>query len=563
MSDMANIGGETVFGFTSPRSPQKMRPEIQYFVINFEGQPWNADTQEEFMRQLVDQDFYTGSPQPKDPAFSARDRINRAPKGLGFVDVKPVVHLTEPGRRYLDELEAPEALFRQMMKFQIPSPFHHVSSNSIHHPWGRPYLELIRLIRHFGSLTFDEFKIFGMQLTDYREFDVICSKIEQFRKEKAKHQGRYKKFYADVCAREIKQIYRQSIGEGKTKTRESDDASLRKFISTKNRNMRDYADAIFRYLRATQVVTMSQSGHSISVTPDKLPDVDFVLENVPRDPVFIDDERRYKEYLYDADTPVLLSDDRGQLVSQVKNLKPSFDWKGKTARELKRVVFEAIEGKRTDRLRGEVSAIKRYERFADIEDVFDRIAAGEYYDNPLMFEWNTWRAMVMLDGGEVVANLKFDNNAEPLTTAAGNMPDIVCDYGEYAIAVEVTLQSGQKQYDNEGEPVARHLGRLGKQLDKPVYGFFIAPSISEASIAHFYVLRQVPVELYGGKAKIIPLALSTFRKMVADSHRADYVPSPRQVLDLVAQVERLAEVSRNEVEWFAAVQEAAIGWLAP
>ena len=45
-----------------------------------------------------------------------------------------------------------------------------------------------------------------------------------------------------------------------------------------------------------------------------------------------------------------------------------------------------------------------------------------------MFEWNTWRAMTMLDGGNIKANLKFDDFGNPMSTAQGNMADIVCNY---------------------------------------------------------------------------------------------------------------------------------------
>ena len=43
-----------------------------------------------------------------------------------------------------------------------------------------------------------------------------------------------------------------------------------------------------------------------------------------------------------------------------------------------------------------------------------------------MFEYNTWRAMTMLDGGNIKGNFKFDDIGQPLSTASGNMPDIEC-----------------------------------------------------------------------------------------------------------------------------------------
>lgn len=50
---------------------------------------------------------------------------------------------------------------------------------------------------------------------------------------------------------QILKIYRTRIEAGKTRTRETKDNSLKKFILTQKGNMRDYTDACFRYLRYT------------------------------------------------------------------------------------------------------------------------------------------------------------------------------------------------------------------------------------------------------------------------------------------------------------------------
>ena len=53
--------------------------------------------------------------------------------------------------------------------------------------------------------------------------------------------------------------------------------------------------------------------------------------------------------------------------------------------------------------------------------------------------------MTMLDGGNIKENFNFDDAGQPLSTAAGNMPDIECDYDDFSLSVEVTLQAGQRQ----------------------------------------------------------------------------------------------------------------------
>ena len=43
--------------------------------------------------------------------------------------------------------------------------------------------------------------------------------------------------------------------------------------------MRDYADACFRYLRATGMVNVSHIGKSLSIVPEKIIEIDYFLEN--------------------------------------------------------------------------------------------------------------------------------------------------------------------------------------------------------------------------------------------------------------------------------------------
>lgn len=72
----------------------------------------------------------------------------------------------------------------------------------------------------------------------------------------------------------------------------------------------------------------------------------------------------------------------------------------------------------------------------------------------------------MLDGGNIKGNFKFDDVGQPLSTASGNMPDIECDYDDFVLSVEVTMQQGQRQYESEGEPVARHYGQMKSGREK-------------------------------------------------------------------------------------------------
>jgi len=120
---MANIDSKVLFITTSPRTPLRMIPEIELLNSHFAGKQWNTETQTAFMQLLKEENFFNGEG-ANDPAFGARDRINRAPKSLGFVTLSPTIELTAAGQEVIQTKRKEEIFLRQLLKFQLPSPFH-------------------------------------------------------------------------------------------------------------------------------------------------------------------------------------------------------------------------------------------------------------------------------------------------------------------------------------------------------------------------------------------------------------------------------------------------------
>ena len=557
---MARIDSQLLFLTTSPRTPEKMIPEITLLIKHYEGSLWNNETQCGFMKILREEQFFNGQGE-NDPAFSARDRINRAPKSLGFVTLSPKISLTSAGKSLLYSKRKDEVFLRQMLKFQVPSPYHKLTSKAAKF-CVKPYLEMLRLVRTMGTLKFDELQIFGMQLTDWHDFDLIVCKIEAFRTAKEETKQSYRTFKIEYLRNELKTIYAERIAKGKTKTRESRDNSLEKFLRTQSSNMRDYADACFRYLRATGLVNVSHVGKSLSIIPERIPDVDYILRTIEREPCFINDEGKYIQYLGNSEYPKLLTDDKQKLIERLNTeFQDGIIHSGANTEELKNLLYDLTETRKAETLKKQIVDIKNYKLYDDIQNIFKQIVNNELYDAPLMLEWNTWRAMTMLDGGNIKTNLNFDDFGNPLSTAQGNMPDIVCDYGDYMVSVEVTMASGQKQYDMEGEPVSRHLGKMKKVCNKPCYCLFIAPIINEACIAHFYALHNLNISYYGGKSVIIPLPLNIFQKMLEDSYKVNYVPTPNHVREFFEYSNKLIKICKSESEWYEKIKKKAINWL--
>lgn len=560
---MARLDNKILFFTTSPRTPAKMIPEISLLYEKFEGKQWNTVTQEQFIDELAGSNFFEGAGSSSDKAFSARDRINRAPKALGFVDLKPSIALTDAGKALIFSKRPQEIFLRQILKFQLPSPYHVENPKIEGTFFVRPYLEILRLVRELDYLTFDELKIFAVQMTDYHKYGAIKEKIVRFRQEKEQHRGEYKRFVNDVWTSTILDIYRERIAAGKTRTRETRDASLNKFIKTQKGNMRDYADACFRYLRYTGLVSIMHKNRTISIFDNKAKEVDHILFTVDRKPVYIDDVENYKAHLFSANTPVLFTDDKHNIIDIIMRMsdytkRELLDYDIETLKDLR---DEIVVQHKENVIHEQVAEIKSYAMYSEIIDTFNEIVSDEYYDAPLMLEYNTWRAMTMLDGGDIKGNFKFDDVGQPLSTASGNMPDIECDYTDYALSVEVTLQSGQRQYEAEGESVARHYGQLKRKSGKDTYCLFIAPTINAATLAHFYGLNHLSIALYGGKSKIIPLELDQFMRLVENSYSYRTKPTPVDVRRFLDAVIEEGKKVADENEWRDRIQACIDTWL--
>ena len=530
---MARLENKSLFFTTSPRTPLKMIPEIRLLYEKFFNKKWNKEVQITFIDDLITSGFFEGNGSSKYKDFSARDRINRAPKALGFIDLSPKIDLTPAGKEFIYGRRPQEIFLRQLLKFQLPSPFHKENSQIEGTFYIKPYLEILRLIRDLQYITFDELKVFALRLTDFRDYDLVKNNITKFRIKKKNYRGNYKKFLNDIWTNIICETYKDNIYSGNTKIRETQDSSIKKFIITKKSNDRDYADACFRYLRYTGLIAISNTNKSISIYKDKLRDVDYILSTVNREPVFVDNEINYKEYLFDSTIPKLYVDNKLNIIDYILRISNYTKRQliDKDIEELKNIKDDVVKQRKDTVIKNQIYEIKSYSLYSEIIDTYNEIIANNYYDNPLMLEYNTWRAMTMLNGGTIKGNFNFDDFGQPLSTAAGNMADIECHYEDFILTVEVTMQQGQRQYEMEGEPVARHFGNIKKKLDKDTYCLFIAPTINNASLAHFYALNKIGISYYGGKTKIIPMELDLFMLLVENAY--NYKTQPKPIISVI------------------------------
>lgn len=92
-------------------------------------------------------------------------------------------------------------------------------------------------------------------------------------------------------------------------------------------------------------------------------------------------------------------------------------------------------------------------------------------------------------------NLTMSADFEPETHAGAGLGDIVIDYGEYILMLEITMMNKQAQKRGEWEPVLRHATNLTiESTPKEVITLFIADELDENTINIWRAVATVPLQ---------------------------------------------------------------------
>lgn len=558
---MANLSKtKALFGFTSPRTIEKIIPEIQILADNYSSQKWsgNEELQADFFQTLYDSNFYEGETFPSDPALAARDRITRAPKAFGFVDLQPNVSVTQAGELLLSEKRLDETFTRQLLKFQLPSPYH-TQSKTVEFAV-KPYLELIRLIDDLGSISKTEIAIFFSQLTNYNKYETIVSKIKDFRNGSKGYVGSRKMYVSEAFEREILDIFDDEIQSKNLKTRESSDATLKNFIRTKRANMKDYADAFVRYIRATELITFQKRTFRLIISPQKKEEVTFILNTIPRVPYTFKTIKEFKEYLFNPFSVNLLSDNKELLIEKIKLLGIQDVDSSLEIEELKDVLDELKISVKQKNIEEKKKELKDYTELSDIINVFAQIKKKDIPDPPLFLEWNVWRSFVMLNYAKRIdGNFIMDIDGMPLNTAPGNKADLEIEFNDFAIIGEVTLSSGATQFKMEGDSVPRHYGDFKERIQKEAYCIFIAPIVDDGTKAFFFNLNKGFTKRYGGATKIIPLTLNRFIEFINVGVENKF-SDPSKLKNWLENQWVINQTIDDEEAWSNSIEKSLLKW---
>ena len=295
----------------------------------------------------------------------------------------------------------------------------------------------------------------------------------------------------------------------------------------------DYADTNMRYLKATGLV--QSKGRGLSLVPEK----HVFIEKLVQDTGIPDSDRSYFITLCNGatlptdhkDSALIVLDD---LLEQLARRSIPFDTTGKstdTPADIASIRHE-IEGILSARNEEEYAArqaIEWEEIAAYMELIITRrnkktLSNGDEIEvpqaeAPAYFEWILWRAFLAIDS---MANkpyearrFKIDQDFLPVGCAAGGGADLICEFADFVIVVEVTLTTNSRQEAAEGEPVRRHVADLvshyAEKSGKAVYGLFIANRIDSNTAETFRIGVWFSNNDDKMRLDIIPVTLAQFK----------------------------------------------------
>ena len=308
--------------------------------------------------------------------------------------------------------------------------------------------------------------------------------------------------------------------------REFQDKVLLKYENVVQREtLDDYADVNFRYLKATGLLSGTRG--SIILAADKLREIRLIMDSPDEWP----GADAYLRRLWDG--APLPTDDVSEAGLAIRNLERELREAGRfpsvpsltglPAPELEQIRLGLEEARRI--LREEQFAQSQRAEFGSIHELLvlmdNRRERSLAYarEAPAYLEWVFWRAFLAIN---TLTNKPWDvrqfaigADLNPLSNAPSRRPDMVCEFENFVLVVEVTFTENSRQEAAEGEPVRRHVADVTQQYSssgKPVYGLFIAPRIDPNTAETFgrgtFILGTERFAL-----KIVPVTIAQFTRM--------------------------------------------------
>ena len=332
---------------------------------------------------------------------------------------------------------------------------------------------------------------------------------------------------------------------------------------------RDYSDANFRYLKATGLV--QNRGRGISLVPEKRLFAELMAQDTTAPATELE---RYTTLCNGAELPTDTQDTAmnvlHDLIDQLRQMGIPFAIGNRLVNTpadiaIVRNEIEDIISKQKE----EIYAREQADQWEEIATYIQLIASLRERrriddeteiiiprsETPAYLEWTIWRAFLAIDSLEnkpyEARRFRVDQDFLPVSTAPGNGPDLIIEFRNFVIVVEVTLTESSRQEAAEGEPVRRHVADLMSQYaeknGKPVYGLFLANNIDSNTAETFRIGVWYSRTDERLRLNIIPFTIAQFNKFFKALFSTNSA-SPEAVINLMNHCEQYR--ANNEApEW--------------
>jgi hypothetical protein len=450
------------------------------------------------------------------------------PNGINLINANTIPAQQECFLRALAAYRIP-SVFETRYKFEQFSPLRHL-------------LEILKNLENKKAEAVIQFwEMAILQLTNPEHgYDNIINHILKYREERERSDNR-KRLDSEMRLKET---------GGNT---------------TMARTLKDYADLNIRYLKATGL--FQSSGKGITISQGKR----ILVEKFLEDEFAVYDDNTYIKEIWTGAT--LPTDNRETAQTIIKALVDNIKEFGEdisfpkledtTPQELSNIRHD-IEGQ-LGRIKENEFANKQIENWEEIlcymlalenprkkipfNDEMISIPAGEA---PAYFEWVLWRAFLAINSLTnkpwEARRFKIDQDFLPIAPAPGRGPDLIFEFEDYVLVVEVTLTSSSRQEAAEGEPVRRHLAEIAEQHEntgKRVYGLFIALNIDSNTAETFKSGNWYKPDDSKLSLQIIPIRLDDFSKLFETGFKAGRL-TPNKIRELITECRALSNYDAPE-----------------
>lgn len=469
--------------------------------------------------------------------------------------------VTHSGRRLIesdDIIEENECILRALICYRTLSPLNLNDANPIEEKFANSFsplkfvLDIIHELERLGlksSITSDEYALFIQTSLPSEGIDNVTSRIADYRKMRKK--GNIK---------DLNRSIENSIARRAGKN-----------WSATHKDLYDRTNCAFFHLKGSGLFYES-SGRGIELFESQKTLADFIRNQYVEYSSF---EDYLRTLMYGGTLPV---DDKSTAISIIEDLRKKLNDKGikisspDLGKSTNIAVLHKTRHRLQKKLMEEEERIYASEQVDNVEEILGyfeiipkntdrgrskKISNGKKLkvrgnERPAYLEWAVWRAFLAIGD---ICNApwnarKFQVSREfmPLRHAPPRVPDMVFEFENAVVVVEVTLTSSSRQEAAEGEPVRRHVADYVKDSSKAVYGLFIAPEIDNNTAHTFIDGNWYFSDNDRRHLEIVPVTLSDFGLFLkAVVGKQGYASN--ELIQLILECRRMSNAERYAPVW--------------